>query len=92
MDTSLISHPDLPDVLPVEDVQSRIDTRRQPIFRVGVKDIPHPLRIRDQAQGEQHIVARFDMTVDVPQDFRGIHMSRFAEMLNQHDIKPAGGA
>jgi GTP cyclohydrolase IB len=85
MDTSLTLHPDLPDGLPVEDVQSRIDTRRQPIDRVGIKDILHLVRIRDRAQGEQHTLARFDMTVDLPQDFKGTHMSRFVEILNRHE-------
>lgn len=87
MDTRLTPNPDPPDGLPVEDVQSRIDTRRQPIDRVGIKDILHPVRIRDRELGEQNTIARFDMTVDLPQDFKGTHMSRFVEILNRHEYE-----
>ena len=69
----------------LEDVQSRTDTRRMPINKVGIKDILHPVRVRDRAMGEQHTIARFDMTVNLPQDFKGTHMSRFVEILNQHE-------
>ena len=34
----------------VEDVQGRADTRRIPINRVGIKDITHPVRVKDRAQ------------------------------------------
>ena len=85
MDANLIPHRGPSHVLPVEDVQGRIDTRQQPIDRVGIKDILHPVRIRDRAQGEQHTVAQFEMTVDLPQNFKGTHMSRFVEILNQHE-------
>jgi GTP cyclohydrolase I len=85
MDANLIPHRGPSLMLPVEDVQGRIDTRQQPIDRVGIKDILHPVRIRDRAQGEQHTVAQFEMTVDLPQNFKGTHMSRFVEILNQHE-------
>lgn len=85
MDANLIPHRGPSHMLPVEDVQGRIDTRQQPIDRVGIKDILHPVRIRDRAQGEQHTVAQFEMTVDLPQNFKGTHMSRFVEILNQHE-------
>ena len=32
----------------VEDVQGRADTRRLPINRVGIKDINHPVRVKDR--------------------------------------------
>jgi GTP cyclohydrolase I len=85
MDDNLTSHHGLSDMLPVEDVQGRIDTRRQPIDRVGIKDILHPVRIRDRTQGDQHTIAHFEMTVDLPQNFKGTHMSRFVEILNRHE-------
>jgi len=85
MDDHLIPHQWPIDMLPVEDVQGRLDTRRQPIDRVGIKDILHPVRIRDRAQGEQHTIAHFEMTVDLPQNFKGTHMSRFVEILNRHE-------
>ena len=36
MDDHLIPHQGPIDMLPVEDVQGRLDTRRQPIDRVGI--------------------------------------------------------
>jgi GTP cyclohydrolase I len=69
----------------ITDVQSRPDTRRIPIDRVGIKDIFHPVRVKDRAGGEQHTIANFNMYVHLPQDFKGTHMSRFVEILNEHE-------
>jgi GTP cyclohydrolase I len=66
----------------VEDVQARADTRQLPINRVGIKDISHPVRVRDRAAGEQHTVATFNMYVSLPHHFKGTHMSRFVEILH----------
>ena len=67
------------------DVQSSADTRQIPINKVGIKDIRHPVRIAERNGGEQHTVASFNMYVNLPQDFKGTHMSRFVEILNQHE-------
>ena len=66
----------------MEDVQGRADTRRLPIDRVGIKDIRHPVRMRDRARGEQHTIATFNMYVSLPHHFKGTHMSRFVEILH----------
>ena len=66
----------------VEDVQGRVDTRRLPINRVGIKDISHPVRVRDRSSGEQHTIASFNMYVSLPHNFKGTHMSRFVEILH----------
>jgi GTP cyclohydrolase I len=66
----------------VEDVQAHADTRRLPIDRVGIKDIRHPVRVKDRAKGEQHTIASFNMYVNLPHDFKGTHMSRFVEILH----------
>ena len=66
----------------VEDVQGRADTRRLPINRVGVKDISHPVRVKDRSAGEQHTIATFNMYVSLPHNFKGTHMSRFVEILH----------
>ena len=66
----------------VEDVQGRPDTRRMPINRVGIKDINHPVRVKDRAAGEQHTIANFNMYVNLPHNFKGTHMSRFIEILH----------
>jgi GTP cyclohydrolase I len=66
----------------VEDVQGRADTRRIPIDRVGIKDIRHPVRVKDRSAGEQHTIATFNMYVSLPHNFKGTHMSRFVEVLH----------
>ena len=66
----------------VEDVQSRADTRHIAIDRVGIKDIRHPVRVKDRSDGEQHTVATFNMYVNLPHNFKGTHMSRFVEVLH----------
>jgi len=69
-------------VAEVEDVQAGTDTRRLPINRVGIKEISHPVRLRDRAAGEQHTIATFNMYVSLPHNFKGTHMSRFVEILH----------
>jgi GTP cyclohydrolase I len=69
-------------VISVEDVQSRADTRRIAIDRVGIKDVRHPVKVKDRSGGEQHTVATFNMYVNLPHDFKGTHMSRFVEILH----------
>jgi GTP cyclohydrolase I len=71
--------------LPIEDVQNRADTRQIPINRVGVKNIFHPVRVKDRSGGEQHTVANFNMYVFLPHNFKGTHMSRFLEILHSHE-------
>ena len=70
---------------PIEDVQGSADLRRIPINKVGIKDIYHPVRVRDRNGGEQQTVANFNMYVNLPHDFKGTHMSRFVEILNNHE-------
>jgi GTP cyclohydrolase I len=70
-------------VISVEDVQSRADTRRLPINQVGIKDIRHPVKVKDRSAGEQHTIATFNMYVNLPHNFKGTHMSRFVEILHR---------
>ena len=71
-----------PVVTEIEDVQGRADTRRLPINRVGIKDIRHPVKVKDRSAGEQHTIAQFNMYVALPHNFKGTHMSRFVEILH----------
>jgi GTP cyclohydrolase I len=71
----------------IADVQSSVDTRRIPIDKVGIKDIRHPVSVRDRSGGEQHTVATFNMYVNLPHSFKGTHMSRFVEILNNHEYE-----
>lgn len=65
----------------MEDVQSGPPLVPLCIDRVGVKDLQLPLLVRDRAQGRQHTVATVDMGVELPSAFKGTHMSRFVEAL-----------
>lgn len=72
-------------VVHIPDVQNSADTRRIPINKVGIKDIRHPVRVKDRSGGEQHTIASFNMYVNLPHNFKGTHMSRFVEILNLHE-------
>ncbi len=68
----------------IPDVQNSADTRQLAINKVGIKGIRHPVVVRDKSVGVQHTVATFNMYVHLPHNFKGTHMSRFVEILNQH--------
>ncbi len=67
------------------DVQSSQDTRAIAINKVGIKDIRHPVQVKDRTGKIQHTIANFNMYVDLPHEFKGTHMSRFVEILNNHE-------
>ena len=69
----------------IADVQASPDSRRIAINKVGIKDIRHPVRIKDRSGREQHTVATFNMSVFLPHHFKGTHMSRFVAILNGHE-------
>jgi GTP cyclohydrolase I len=69
----------------IADVQNSTDTRRIPIDKVGIKDMRHPVRVKDRSDGEQHTIANFNMYVNLPHNFKGTHMSRFVEVLNRQE-------
>ncbi len=71
----------------IPDIQSSEDIRHIDIDRVGIKDIRHPVVVRDRSGREQHTVATFNMYVALPHNFKGTHMSRFVEILNQHEYE-----
>jgi GTP cyclohydrolase I len=66
------------------DIQNSKDYRQIPVNRVGVKDLHYPITVLDKANKHQSTVARVNMYVNLPQDFKGTHMSRFIEVLNEH--------
>jgi Uncharacterized conserved protein len=69
----------------MEDVQKHPAPVQMPIDRVGVKHLSLPLVVRDRESGTQHTVARVDLAVDLPAAFKGTHMSRFVEALENWD-------
>ena len=68
----------------LEDVQNRGDERRVPIDQVGVSGLRYPISVLDRQQVKQQTVAQLSLAVDLPHHFKGTHMSRFIEVLNEH--------
>lgn len=70
-------------VLSMPDVQNLPDGRNLAIDKVGVKGLRYPISVKDRKKGLQHTVGLFDLFVNLPHDFKGAHMSRFIEALNE---------
>lgn len=68
----------------MDDVQNHVDARGIPLDRVGVTDLRYPIVVLDRNHEKQHTIAQFTMSVNLPHHFKGTHMSRFIEVLNQH--------
>lgn len=66
----------------IADVQSSKDLRNTPINQVGIKDLRFPILL-NTAEGVQHTIARLTMTVYLPADQKGTHMSRFVALMEQ---------
>lgn len=67
----------------IADVQSSIDTRNQPISRVGIKSLRMPLQLAT-SEGIQNTVGTVAMSVYLPAEQKGTHMSRFVALINEH--------
>jgi GTP cyclohydrolase I len=61
----------------VIDVQSR---------KVGVKHVRYPITVLDKKNRTQATVATINLYADLPHDFKGTHMSRFIEVVNQYYV------
>jgi GTP cyclohydrolase IB len=68
----------------MHDIQNQNDDRRIPIDRVGVNDLRYPITVLDRDHEIQHTVASLSLSVSLPHHFKGTHMSRFIEILNEH--------
>jgi GTP cyclohydrolase IB len=65
------------------DIQNQKDYRKIDINKVGVKNIKYPVVVLDRARGTQPVNATINMYVNLPHHFKGTHMSRFVEVLNE---------
>jgi GTP cyclohydrolase IB len=65
------------------DIQNQQDHRKINIKKVGVKGIKYPIIVLDRAAGTQPVNAAINMYVSLPHQFKGTHMSRFVEVLNE---------
>ena len=64
------------------DMQNQPDFRNIPIDKVGIKNLRYPIIVLDRKNGTQQTVAAINMYVDLPDIYKGTHMSRFIEVLN----------
>ena len=67
------------------DTQNTKDLRNIVINQVGIKDILHPISFVNRDNKSRPTVANFTMTVRLPENVKGTHMSRFIEILNDND-------
>jgi GTP cyclohydrolase IB len=72
----------------MKDVQNRADERGIAIQKVGVSEVHLPFLIKKKAGSFQSVLANIKLTVDLPQEYKGTHMSRFIEVLNDWSQKP----
>jgi GTP cyclohydrolase IB len=68
----------------LKDVQKENGINKIDINKVGVSDLCYPIEVLDKLSNKQGTTASINMYVDLPSHFRGTHMSRFIEILNQH--------
>ena len=67
------------------DTQNTTDVRNIVINEVGIKDILHPINFINRDHDSLPSVANFTMTVRLPENVKGTHMSRFVEILNEKE-------
>src|SRR5690606_24588062 len=70
------------------DVQSSVDTRRMVIERVGVRGVRHPMLLAAADGTDMPTVGNWEMTVALPAEEKGTHMSRFVALLEQYRTRP----
>lgn len=66
------------------DHAAEADERRLPIDQVGIDRLSYPITVWDKANKKQSTVAEFQLSVGLPAEFKGTHMSRFLEVLEAH--------
>ncbi len=68
----------------MEDIQSQNDSRELPIDLVGVSGLRYPITVRDRARARQKTIAELSLSVSLPHQYKGTHMSRFIEVVHEH--------
>lgn len=72
----------------MQDVQSLPDDRGVDIQKVGISHVHLPLQIATREGGYQTVLGNVSLSVDLPMQFKGTHMSRFIEVLLPWAKKP----
>lgn len=71
----------------MKDIQNLRDTRNVDIQKVGIKHLELPLTIERKNNSNQVVSAVARVSVSLPRDYKGTHMSRFVEVLNEWQHK-----
>jgi MptA/FolE2 family GTP cyclohydrolase len=74
-----------PEKLLLPDIQSSPDKRNVAIEQVGVKNVRYPVAIVSADGSAVPTVATLTMTIGLPPEVKGTHMSRFLELLEAQD-------
>ncbi len=74
----------------LKDVQNKLDDRGIAIQKVGINDVFLPFLIKTKNGSFQSVLAKIKLTVDLPHQYKGTHMSRFVEILSEWSQKPVG--
>jgi len=72
----------------LKDVQNISDDRGIAIQNVGVSGVHLPFLIKTKIDSFQSVLATINLTVDLPKEYKGTHMSRFIEILSEWSQKP----
>ena len=67
------------------DIQKTRDVRGIPIDQVGISNLQYPIQVMDREGNPLPTVATISMSVHLPHHFKGTHMSRFIEVLTEHE-------
>ncbi len=67
----------------MKDVQNQTDSRGVEIQKVGIKNLEIPLIIQRKDDEDKVIYASATAGVTLPAHYKGTHMSRFVEVLNE---------
>lgn len=67
----------------MKDIQNSKDSRGVEIQKVGIKDLELPLIIQRKDAENQVVWANALASVSLPAHYKGTHMSRFVEVLNE---------
>lgn len=71
----------------MKDIQNLEDTREVDIQKVGIKNLEIPLTVQRKNNSNQTVYTNARVSVSLPKKYKGTHMSRFVEVLNEWQNK-----
>ncbi len=68
----------------IPDVQNWPDDRGIGLDEAGITGVRYPVSVFDAGRGKQETVASVTLSVSLPPEKKGSHLSRFIEVLDSH--------